>query len=93
MPHYHIGSNTPGYLPEGDVYIVSTKRDAIAAVADEARQYRAQEWDLPRDERRTASGSAKEGYIHFSRPNDAYDLGLSFWWNACQDDDCQEDTE
>jgi hypothetical protein len=88
--HYHVGSNTPGYLPEGDVYQVSTKREAMAALADEARSYRAEQWDLPRYDRRTASGSAKDGYIHFSRPGDAYDLGLSFWWNECQDD-CTEE--
>jgi len=38
MTHYHVGYNVPGYIPEMDVYVVTSKRDAISAVADEARR-------------------------------------------------------
>lgn len=87
--HYHVGSNTPGYLPEGDVYTVSTKRDAISALADHVKRYRESEYDLPRSQRRTGKGSAASGDVYFDRPGDAYDLGLHFWWTACTEDDCE----
>ncbi len=90
--HYHIGSNIPGYLPDSDVYAVNTKRDATAAVADEVRRYRESEWDLPRSQRRTGHGSARNGYVKFKRTGDPYDLGIVFWWSACQDD-CDLDQE
>ncbi len=92
MAHYHVGSNVPGYLPEGDVYMVASKREARAAVASDVRRYRDEEADLPRAQRRTGHGSARDGYVKFERPGDAYDLGLIFWWQRCQDD-CSEDSE
>ena len=91
--HYHVGSNVPGYLPEGDTYTVSSKKAAAAAVADEVRRYRESEWDLPRNERRTGHGNSNDGYVHFKRPGDVYDLGISFWWQQCQETDCESDDD
>lgn len=91
--HYHVGANTPGYLSDNETYTISTKRDAIAALADDVRRYRDQEYDLPRRNRRTGHGSAKSGYVHFERPGDVYDLGLSFWWARCSEPDCNPDGE
>lgn len=90
--HYHVGSNVPGYLPEGDIYTVSSKKEAAAAVAIDVREYRDSQWDLPRQDRRVGHGSARDGYVHFERPGDSYDLGISFWWKACQDD-CSEESD
>lgn len=89
--HYHVGSNTPGYLPEGDVYTVTSKREAISAVAEEARRYRDEEYDLPRSQRRVGRGSARDGGVYFERPGDPYDLGIHFWWAVCDVPDCPED--
>jgi len=92
--HYHVGSNMTTYSPEPDnVYTVTSKRDAQRALAEEARRYRESEYDLPRSERRTGHGSARDGYVHFIRPGDAYDLGLSFWWTACIETECESDGE
>jgi hypothetical protein len=86
--HYHVGSNIPGYVSEGDLDTYSTKRDASRAVAEKARNYRDEEYDLPRSQRRVAHGTSKQGYVKFERPNDPYDLGLLFWWARCQEIDC-----
>lgn len=91
--HYHVGSNTPGYSPECDVMTATTKREATSLLADEIARYRDSEADLPRADRRTGHGSAKSGYVHFSRPGDPYDLGLSFWWSACDQSDCETDED
>jgi hypothetical protein len=92
--HYHVGLDTPGYSPDLDnVYMASSKRTAIAMLAAEVRRYREDEWELPRNERRTGHGSARDGYVHFSRPGDAYDLGLSFWWQPCTDTDCEDESK
>lgn len=37
--HYHIVQNTPGYIPENDIYCVSGRRAAIAAVSEEIERY------------------------------------------------------
>jgi hypothetical protein len=87
MAHFHVSSSVPGYLAECDDETVSSKREASRLVAERARQYREQEYDLPRSQRRTGSGSGKDGYILFGRPNDVYDLGLAFWWSRCEDDE------
>ena len=89
MTHYHVGSNTPGYLPEADVYTVSTKRDAMNALAYDVKRYIESEWDLPRGQRRTGKGSVKSGDVYFDRPGDAHDLGLHFWWTQCAETDCE----
>jgi hypothetical protein len=91
--HYHVTINTPGYVAEDDPYIVTSKRAAAAAVADEARRYRESEWDLPRAERRTGRGSGKAGYIYFDRPGDPYDLGLAMSWTRCEDPGCEQDED
>jgi hypothetical protein len=91
--HYHVGSNTPGYSPEGDVTTYSSKRYAALALAAEVRRYREDEWELPRSLRRTGHGSAADGYVKFERPNDSYDLGLVFWWSRCDASDCADDGE
>lgn len=88
--HYHVGANTPGYLPEGDVYTVSTKKEAQKALAQSVREYREQQYDLPLRQRRTARGQALEGYVHMQNANDPFDLGIAFWWNECTDD-CEQD--
>lgn len=93
MAHYHIAINVPGYLPEGEPYTVSSLRAARAPPADEARRYREGEWDLPRKDRRTASGSARDGYIHFERPNDSYDLGVAISWTKCWADSCRDEQD
>ena len=90
-PHYHVQVNTPGYTPLGEGYVTTSKKWASAVLAAEARRYRDDERDLPRSQRRTGSGSAKDGYIYFSRPNDSYDLGVAMSWNACYEQDCKID--
>jgi hypothetical protein len=91
--HYHVGHNVPGYSPD-DVYTVETKADAQRAVAEDVRRYRESEWDLPRSQRRTTHGSARQGYVKFERPGDAYDLGYAYWWSGpCFDDDCADPDE
>lgn len=89
--HYHVGHNIPGYSSD-DTYRVETKADARKAVAEEVRRYRESEWDLPRSQRRTASGTARDGYVKFDRANDPYDQGYAYWWNACQED-CEEEND
>lgn len=37
MTHYHVGYNMAGYSPEMDPYVVSSKRAAVNAVANEYR--------------------------------------------------------
>jgi len=32
MSHIHVGSNMPGYLPEGDIYCTDTIDDALGAL-------------------------------------------------------------
>jgi hypothetical protein len=91
--HYHVGHNMPGYSAD-EVYAVTTKKEAISAVADEARRYRESELDIPRRDRRTGSGSAASGRIYFSRPGDSFDLGYIYWWSGpCWDTDCVQPGE
>jgi hypothetical protein len=92
MTHYHVGHNMPGYSSD-DVYTVATKRDAQRAVADDVKRYRESEWDLPRRERRTASGSARDGYVKFERNGDPYDLGYIYWWSKCQCDEGEHEKD
>lgn len=91
--HFHASANVPGYLPEGDVETFTSKRAAMQYVAGEARYYREHELDLPRSERRVGSGSAASGAIHLERPNDSYDLGVTIWWVACVEADCDGQEE
>ena len=84
MAHYHYGSNTPGYLSEGDIGTAFSKSAAILATTIEVRRYRESQYeDFDRRDRRTGHGSAKDGYVIFTRPGDPYDLGLVFWWERC----------
>lgn len=91
--HYHVNSGMGGgYIL--DSYAVETKRDAIRAVAEEARRYRESEWDLPRKDRRVGHGSGVEGRFVFVRPGDVYDLGYYFEWTGpCSETDCQQPGE
>ena len=88
--HYHVGSNTPGYLPEGDVYTIETEAGAIAALTDDVKRFRDDQYDMPRSQRRTSRDKPKDGRVYFTRPGDSYDLGLVFWWAQCTEDDCEQ---
>lgn len=91
-PHFHASVNVPGYVPEGDVEIFTSKRAAAAYVALLAREYRAYERDVPRAEQRRTQGSAASGSIHLERLRDPHDLGITIWWLACRESDCTADS-
>ncbi len=81
--HYHVGMNTPGYLPESDVYQYSNRRDAMQAAADEVRRLR--------EDGFIVYGSARSG-DYWTKGRSEHDLGLHVWISPCQDD-CAEDDD
>lgn len=76
--HYHVIENTPGYMPDADPAMFTTKRDAQAYAASLARELREDGYHC--------WGSASSGSISCERNSD--DLGRVIEINACDDAAC-----
>lgn len=83
--HYHVGYNMPGYMPEMDPYVVSSKRAAISAVKDEASHLNDDycEEHNGRHHPYVASGRATDGDIWLA-PRDCAGTGaeLHIWYQG-----------
>ncbi len=81
--HYHVGMNTPGYLPEGDVNRYSNRRSAEQGA----------KWHVNnlREDGLIVYGSARSG-DYWTKARDTYDLGYHVWIMPCQDD-CPDDDD
>lgn len=83
--HYHQGQNTPGYLPESDVYAFTSRRAAVAAAIEAVRELR--------DDGYIVYGSNGDYIAHHSPTgSDArkYDLGIHVWVEPCTGTDCEK---
>lgn len=87
--HYHVGVNTPGYLPEGEPYRVDTLVSARAAVAYEKRRIIDEDW-TDEGSAWSASGSSRTGSVYLDR-KDGSGLGLHIWYQPCSDAECTEE--
>jgi hypothetical protein len=92
--HYHVGSNVEGYMPESDVYTVSSLRAAISASREDAQRHvdEAYYWQISPAERK-ASGEPKP-YMRGSKGeywvNDGRSLDFHYWVSdACTCDDAE----
>ena len=86
--HYHVGQNTPGYLPESDVETFTNRKDAERAAAELKRYY-----TMDSEQAYTVEGSARAGRIDITRKDDSWDLGTVIWIDACHRDDCDDPQE
>lgn len=93
--HYHIGQNTPGYMPEGDAYTTRTKT-AAREVLKEDKEHALSSYREMADEsgdKVTIVGNAREMWYHITSTAYMYDLGLSLWVNECDEDECEHELE
>ena len=94
--HYHVGYNMPGYMPEMDVYTVSSKRAAISAVADEARLLNSDPCDVEahngRHGRYVKRGGNGDIWLTRREPC-GYGADLHVWYQECQDVTCSTDED
>ena len=80
--HYHAGCNTEGYLPDGDPFITTSKRQAAMWIAFEARVYR--------DDGYRVSGNSRDGSMWATPRGTFHPLDTHLWWVECNDD-CEID--
>lgn len=83
-PHYHVGHNMPGYLPEADVAYSPTKTFAIALLVEEKR--RVLDSDYEGEYRFEGSASTDLGYYLYR----SGELVEVYWANPCTDETCAE---
>lgn len=88
--HYHVGANTPGYLPESDPVIFSNRRDAERAAAGLKNDYLEDNYIFPGEVHYTATGSARSGEIYITNTRNEHDLGTVIWIYECTEDTCNE---
>ena len=97
--HYHIGQNIPGYMPMSDPYIVTTKRDAVAALIDEKERVLDSDMGFhdspPRATLHCVGNARRDLSLFISDDSMIHDLGLSLWADVCTDtrEDCYEGYE
>ena len=84
--HYHVGENTPGYLPEGMPSTHFAKADASDAAQELANHYR-QSWGPGVGFHVT--GNKHDGYTIEDRDK-MYDLVRVIWIQPCNDAECLE---
>lgn len=96
--HYHVGSNMVGYMPESDVYTVTSKAAAARAVAEDARQslYAYQDNlgpDSGPEDRPYKAGNARDGDVYVCRDRQPTTLEIHFWWTPCREPDCRDEED
>jgi hypothetical protein len=97
-PHFHVGHNTPGYLPESDVTMIDTASDAKACLISDL-DYAGDYFMSSEDEETRALGdeysaamedcnlaNVADGYdVYLPSSTSEHDLGCHYWITACAD--------
>lgn len=94
--HYHVGSNVEGYMPESEVWTVSSKRAAISSAYEDAKRHydEAYYWELTPEQRKaedvrkpTLRGSQGDYWV-----NDGRSLDFHYWVSGpCDCEDISEE--
>ena len=104
--HFHVGHNTPGYLPESDVTMIDTASDAKACLISDL-DYAGDCFMSSDDEETRALGdeysaamedcnlaNVADGYdVYLPSSTSEHDLGCHYWISACADPSCGDEDE
>lgn len=83
-PHYHVGHNMPGYLPESEVSFAPTKTYAVELLKSEKEHWLAS--DMEGEYRFEGNAAQDLGYWVYRDG----DLAQVFWAQSCHDTQCTE---
>lgn len=87
--HYHVIDNVPGYMPESDPAVFTSRRAAESYAISVKRDYLdTNDWGLS-ENRYSASGSARSGCIAIDQPANEHYLGVVITINPCDDPACE----